>query len=658
MNRLIFLDTAILLVLLFGLFQLAPNFKIDSTSADSKVQNAVLRLTLVGRPNDLNPISASPNCRSCQEIIGLEFLYGLPVMQNGSTYEPAGLFDWYSSGANSTRWDFNIRPGASWSDGAPITSDDVNFTFSTVLGLSNNALNNYLNLSSKVESITVLNASETEFALSQSQSDFGPILSNQFYFPLIPAHIWQHEDNDSIFTSDNFQQDVTDGPFFHLAYNGGPNLILLANHRYFNSPGVEEINVTFVSSENETLQSLRSNQADLAQINPQSIPDLGSGLGTLVEPERSILYMEYNISNPVFNDTEFRQALAYGINTSSIAELVYDGYATPGISGQGTTPPSATMWHSTNTTKYLYNATIAKSLLQSQGYSENSSGFLSYPNGSSVSFKIYTDSDTTLDSVAAEYVASYLRALGMQITIVQEPLTRISRDYTAGNGDIRNELVITSSSAPVFGFSTTDIMPGSVVYFPWSSSGGRPQNNWIEPGDQQSLFQNYENIAFSVSAEVSEETSGIYQQAVFQIDNLNSQYLPVIVLAYPDTIWAYRTDKMLGGLPSGTSILGFDMGGNTLDPYTFSQISVPDLLAPGPFQYSLQQALAVQQRALPRSLQTQKAYRSQADSQVNMQNNTTEYEAVTIIAVLLLIGLGTILSRLRKPIPPGSVAAK
>ena len=535
--------------------------------------NSVLRIALVGRPSDLNPLTAGQNCASCRQIIDLEYNFGLPVFQNGSSYSNGGIFDWISSRQNSSIWDVNIRPGAIWSDGAPVTSADVNFTFTIALSSPNNSVNNFLDLSTKVKSILTLNSSETEFVLNGSETDFGSVISNQFYFPIVPAHIWQQ--NSSFLGSNNFGQDVTDGPFFHLTYNGGSNLILRANPESWIKPSIGEINVTFVSSENDSAQMLESNQTDLGKVDPTSAPNFASSPFSLdVEPQRSILFAEYNISSPLFNNTAFRQAVAYGINTSAIVQNIYHGYATPGYLAEGGIPPTATAWHNVNLTKYPYNVTLAQSLLEEADYTFSANHTLLFSNGSSVSIGVFTDTDSQSDSAAATSTMGYLKALGIQTWITYEPATTLADQYASGNQSVRNGLIIISSNVPVFGFGTTNLMPGSRVYFPWA--GLIPENEqstWLEPPFEQSTFKNLENLAINYSGLFPQIKDQIYAQAVQQIDLLNSKWLPVIVLAYPDALWAYRTDRQLSGFPQSQSIIGIDMGGLRLDPDTLSQIT-------------------------------------------------------------------------------------
>lgn len=533
------------------------SFPFASSAASS---NGVLRMTLVGIPESLNQLTASPGCISCWEIMELEYAFGMPVQPNGALYPQAGLFDWMSSNSNASVWYFNIRPDAKWSDGTPITSADVNFTFGLGSGYIMGTPADFLGLGTNLVQVKALNSTETEFVLNSSQPDFGPLLAAQSYYAIVPEHVWA---GTNFTNSPNFGQDVTSGPFYHLAYNGGNDLVLKANPYYWNSVGVGEIDITFVAQSSQAPTQLVGNQTDLAQVTPDFISGFvnNSQYGLNVEPDRGIAYLEYNVSESPFSNTTFRQAMAYAINTSAIVQNVYKGYATPGYLGRGTIPPSASEWHNTNTVQYQYNLTAAKALLSGQGYKWDSSGNLHYPNGTAVSFTIYTDNDVITDYETAQQVSTYLNGLGMQTKVVAESLATIAGDYTSGTGDIASQLVVASNTSPIFGLGFLDIEPGYDIYYPWFVS----QPAWTTPASAQSQFDNLTNIVDSSTNQAQ------VQQAVQAIDLLNSQTLPNIVLCYPDTLWVYRVGHFTG-MPSANSVTGFDMGAISLNPYTFSQI--------------------------------------------------------------------------------------
>jgi len=499
----------------------------------------------------------------------LEYAFGLPVKPDGSPNSAAGVFDWIQSNANSTIWYFNVRPGAKWSDGVPITSTDINFTFGFGSGYIFGTPNDFIGLSSNVTSVQVLNSSETEFVLNKVEPNFGLSLASQFYFTPVPAHIWQ---GTNYTASPNFAQDVTSGPFYHLSYDGGTNLVLKANPYYWNGPGLAEIDVNFVTQSSQSATYLVGNQTDLAQVDPDFVSGFQNNthFGINAEPDRGILYLEYNITQAPFNNLAFRQAMAYAINTTGIQQVVYKGFATPGILGEGTIPPSATTWHNPDTVQYPYNVTMAENLLKGQGYTYDSAGTLHNPDGTPVTFKIYTDTDVTTDYLTAQQVANYLNAIGIQITVVPESLSAIAGAYISGTGDIRSQMVVASNTSPIFGLGFLNIEPGFNVYFPWFFT----QPHWILPTSAENNFNGNTTIVNTSTDPVQ------VQQAVRNIDLINSQNLPIVVLGYPDTIWIYRTDH-LTGFPGQSSTSGFDMGAISLDPATFSALQYsPSLSSP------------------------------------------------------------------------------
>jgi len=606
-------------------------------------------MTLVGRPESFNQLTASPGCISCWEIMELEYAFGMPVQPNGTQYPQAGLFDWMNSSPNASIWYFNVRPGAEWSDSTPITSKDVNFTFGLGSGYIMGTPADFLGLGTNLKQVNVLNSSETEFVLNTSQPDFGPLLAAQSYYAVVPEHILAGTNYSN---TANFGQDVTSGPFYHLPYDGGNGLVLKANPHYWNGPGVVEIDVTFVAESSLAPTMLVGNETDLAQVTPDFVSGFVNNpqFGLNVEPDRGIAYLEYNISEAPFSNTAFRQAMAYSINYTGIVQNVYKEYATPGSLGMGTIPPSATEWHNPSTVQYNYNLTAAKKLLSSQGYTWDSSGLLHYPNGTAVSFTIYTDNDVITDYETALQVSNYLNALGMQTHVTAESLSTIAGDYTSGTGNIRTQLVVASNTSPIFGLGFLDIEPGYAVYFPWFVS----QPAWTAPASAQSKFENLTTIVDTSTNQTQ------VQQAVKAIDLLNSQTLPLIVLGYPDTIWVYRLGHF-SGFPSANSTTGFDMGAISLDPHTFAQIrytgtsgvissssSSTALVVSSQSSTQLSSSFAQTQSGVTTTV----IFTSTVSGQGGSNNNTILIAIAALIVVIIIAGAALAFMRRRTPRPP------
>jgi ABC-type transport system substrate-binding protein len=557
--------------------------------------------------------------------MSLENAYGLPTYNNGSGIARAGLYDWFSSNPNATIWNFNIRSGARWSDGIPINSSDITFTYQLSGNFLLNSPYDFLNLSSFITNVQSLNSSDTEFTLNKTVADFGNILSNQYYFAPLPEHIWQNMNTNDT----NFGQDVTSGPYYHLAYDGGNNLTLRENPYYWNPVGIPQIDITFVNALNQTSNLLLNSQTDVTPLTPQAASILSPKIGLNVEPDRQILFLAYNVTIAPFNSTIFRQALAYSINTSAISQEVYDGYATPGVEGEGTIPPSATEWHNASDIQYNYNLTKAKSSLSTLGYTWNSAGNLVYPNGSEVNLQVYTDYNQSGDSQAAQMVAEDLHTLGIQTTLENESLLMIENNY---QDNISQQLTVVSTSTSVFGLGGVDIQPAWDTYYPWQI----PQSMWLEPPSAEAEYLNYAGL-------VNSSTTS-QQSAVRDIDYLNSEDLPMIVLAYPDDLWGYSLNSGLTGISGNSSL---DMGSLYLNPYTFSEIGCSGSCGALP-----QSTITTVTTNSTASSSSQIGTLSSSSTTVAPPPSTTEYEVITIIVVIAIIVLGTILSRRKKPPPP------
>lgn len=651
----------VLILFLIAPFAQSKNLFSPALAISANSQAGVLKMTLVGQPYDLNPITAPSSCAVCWQVISLEYSYGLPVLQNGSVYTQNSLFDWVESNANATVWNFNIRPGATWSDGQPINSTDVYLTFELDSVYLPHGTGNFQSLSRLVQDLSEINSSDAEFVLNQTNEQFGAYLSTQYYFSIVPSHIWI---SSNISGNPNFAQDVTSGPFYHLNYNNGSELILKANPYYWDPPKLSEIDINFTTSWASTPTLLLSNVTDLAPLDPTTVAQFlnNQKFGLATEPDRSILYLGYNTALFPFDNLSFRQAVAQSINTTAIVQDVYSGYATPGILGDGTIPPSATLWHNPNASQYPYNVSEAKTLLGTLGFSWNSNGSLLYPNGTAVAFQIYTDSEVPSGAEAAHQVANYLSQLGMDTTVLEEPLDAIIQSYQSRSSEIRNELMVLSSTAPIFGLGPLDAQPGYDVYLPWSSS------QWISNASADSQFNQQLNIINSSADQT------VVQQAVRQVDLLNSQNLPVTVLAYPDGIWAYSTQSGITGFPAKGSTLGMDMGDNSLDPYTLSQLSC--VAGPCSIQTTITSTTSTTQSTsgsvstssptfLPSSSLTATSSSSRLINSSSSPSNSSAsvaekiigqndnlLEVATVTTVILLIIFGSLLSRRNPPKPP------
>ncbi len=100
----------------------------SGAAAPSPAAPVVYREGVVGRPSSITPVTA--RTKADRTLVGLIFS-GLFKMGPGDTLAPDLASSWTSDKSGQV-WTVTIRPDAVWQDGAPVTSEDVVYTISTL----------------------------------------------------------------------------------------------------------------------------------------------------------------------------------------------------------------------------------------------------------------------------------------------------------------------------------------------------------------------------------------------------------------------------------------------------------------------------------------------------------------------------------------------
>ena len=229
--------------------------------------------------------------------------------------------------------------------------------------------------------------------------------------------------------------------------------------------------------------------------------------------------------------TEFRQALAFGINQSAISDLAFSGYASTAYNGEGIVYPGATAWYNSNITKYSFNQTKAMSLLSAVGIKKGSDGALHYPNGTAVTLTLWTDSDQTPDVTGAGVVKQDLQQLGFNVNLVTTTGANIVADYSSNVNNIGRAIIYyTAPIAPVWGDPYQDARTGPEVYWLPLTSG----QHWEYPAAINNSYWGNRSALYATAEPAAE------RQYLNNIQSLNAQYLPSLILSFPDVLYGYN----------------------------------------------------------------------------------------------------------------------
>ncbi|HZT07712.1 MAG TPA: ABC transporter substrate-binding protein [Chloroflexota bacterium] len=366
-----------------------------------------------------------------------------------------------TDGTMVTTW--KIRPNAFWHDGAPVVSSDVVFAFKVYM-------DDAIAVSTRdperlVDRVEALDEKTFNVYWKQVYPNANRLGLGQLE-PL-PEHIVgtiyeadrEAFQNASFWTSTSF---VGDGPYRLADWDKGVQLVYRAFDQFFlGKPQIDEVTLRIIADMNTVVSNVLSGTVDTTvavTLNHQAGATVKqqwekSGEGQVASTptywrNMQIQHDPNRAKQPGLQDRRVRQALVYGIDRASIAEVVTAG-ASP--AADSIIPPNDPRFDTVQRSiaRYPFDRNRAAALLAEAGY-PRSGDTLMTPGGQPFGLEIWTsqvsDNETEMSLVAADYTA-----LGMQMVQSVIPIARnADREFraefpglniTATSIDIPNALI-------------------------------------------------------------------------------------------------------------------------------------------------------------------------------------------------------------------------
>ena len=375
---------------------------------------------VVGQLGSLNPLfgeaTAGPN--------DLEALLFEPLVR----VLPTGAVQ----GRLASRWDvspdgrsytFTVRPNARWSDGTPVTADDVVFTVRTVQDPQfPGAL---LNQSWKDIIATAVDAGQVRFALPGHNAGF---MANLELLDIVPAHVLAGKTMAELASPSPNLNPVGTGPFRMVA-NLGDRIQLERNPFAWRRPWLESVTIRSFPSQAAALDALDRGQIDgLANLTPSGAAQERANGQVRVLTTSTYQYAEllFNLKTdqPYFQDVRVRQAVAKAIDRTAIIKEVLGGQAVPDDSP---IPRSITWAYDSAAQQPAYDPTGAAKLLDDAGWTMVNG--IRTKGTTSLSFGLTVSSDVPPYERVAEKVASQLSQVGIVAEVRPVTTASLIHDY-------------------------------------------------------------------------------------------------------------------------------------------------------------------------------------------------------------------------------------
>jgi len=275
----------------------------------------------------------------------------------------------------------HLHSGLKWSDGSPITADDVAFSFNlysnpdfaNTFGFPTTAKDDPIGFAAatKVDDSTVKLTFNNPYggsiaALADGASSIVPA---KVFSSLKPADIGK--------SPENFKPSVDSGPFMVSDRVQGDHITLVPNPNYYQpgKPYLGQLTYKIITDQSTILTALQAGTIteswflDVTKLDSYKAIQ-GYTTATDANPAGYELLV-FNLTNPILSDINVRKALTMSFDTSQLITQLYKGAAKPTCDDH-----SGTAFHEPNITDcYKYDVAGAKQLLDSAGWVMGSDGF-------------------------------------------------------------------------------------------------------------------------------------------------------------------------------------------------------------------------------------------------------------------------------------------
>ena len=341
----------------------------------------------------------------------------------------------------------HLRKGLKWSDGQPITSADVAFTWNVIVkgGYGNSSLRDVTAVDGKSPLVTIVDPLTNKFVTAKPFVPFYkslslPIAPQHLITPLIKQKNGREAFNQLWSSETKPAQFVTSGPFTLAEFVPGQRVTFGRTKNYFavdaaghSLPYLDKVVFTIVTDVNTNLLKFRAKEIDITMLRPRDAGDLVSSadqgnyklydFGPMVSsnfltfnlnrrknPSTGLPYVD-PIKSAWFNDVNFRQAINHFIDRRSIVKNYLKGLGSEAFCGQVSSSP----FYDTNLKPFASSLPYARDLLSKSGFKWDNSGQLFDKENNPVEFDLLTGSGSPYWTFVGNAFKEDMKKLGIKV---------------------------------------------------------------------------------------------------------------------------------------------------------------------------------------------------------------------------------------------------
>lgn len=507
------------------------------------------------------------------------YIYEGLITESGLTGElEPGLAEAWEISPDKKRIVFTLRENLKWSDGEPLTVDDVVFTYEKIYFNEKvpTDIRDILKIGKerKLPGVRKVDNRRVEFTVPEP---FAPFLRYTGGLAILPKHALQEavEKTDangnlkllSFWGTDTDPKKIVGNGMYALEdYQTSQRVIFRRNPYYWrkdkegnSQPYIERIVWQIVENTDTSFLQFRSGSLDTVSITPDyfSLMKKEEERGKFKiysgGPEMSTTFVVFNLNrakssngeslvDPIkskwFNKLEFRQAVAHAIDRRKMLNNLYRGLGEEQNSPIYKQSPYY-LSPQEGLKVYEYNQQKAKDLLQKAGFKYNANGELFDAEGNRVRFEMLTNAGNKLREAMGAQIKQDLGAIGIQVDFSAIAFnTMIDKVYKQRKWDSYIGKIGGGGIEPNGGANTWTTTGGLHAFNLAQQPGEKPLIGW-KPNDWELEI---ERLYIQGASELDEaKRKKIYQES----QRITQENLPFIYLVNPLSMEAVR-DRIEG----------------------------------------------------------------------------------------------------------------
>ncbi|MET0564845.1 MAG: ABC transporter substrate-binding protein [Acidimicrobiia bacterium] len=444
---------------------------------------------------------------------------------------------------------YTLREGLTWSDGEPITAEDVAWNINTGRDQG------WDNMVSTVGNIEATAEDERTVRLVSSVPD--PKLPTMDVY-LVPKHIWEPIATDYDAATQYAADDgVGSGPFVMTEFTPGQSVVMAANPNYWGwegeEPPYDQVIFRLFENPDAMVAALQQGEIDAAQGFPAS-----SWEALEADPDIEVVagqqggFDEIAINggaaegqpHPALLDVDVRRAIAHGIDRPAVIEDLWFGLATP---LEAMSPSADPKWipEIPEENQLAYDPELANQILDEAGYMDtDGDGIREMPDGTPIVIRHAVNTDGDLAGSIGDLMVGWMEEIGIGV------------ELEAYDQDALFGVIVEGTYDTFFWGWVPFVDPDPMLsYFTEAEIGNYNDANWFDPAYDELYTEQNQEVDPERRVEIVHEMLTMFHEAAV--------YIPMYVA--PD-LQAYRTDTFEGWVKQPADI-GPVMFSNTSPSY-------------------------------------------------------------------------------------------